>query len=119
MGIDTVRRNDVRELPYCPHKKRTPAIAFAFLVSIVGQIRATVHLHEVRISMAIKEEVYLTPEEAATMLRISTRTLRRWEKTGKIVGVRMTNKTVRYPRALIEGFARRAEQQSPQLNVVA
>src|SRR5262245_42743818 len=70
-----------------------------------------------RIIMALDPEVYLNPEEAARLLRISTRTLLRWERAGKVVGFRFGPKTVRYPRAGIEGLADRLTQQHAAVGV--
>ena len=48
------------------------------------------------------DAVYLKPREAAEILRVSFRTLQRWEAEGKVRGARLPNGHRRYLRSDIE-----------------
>jgi excisionase family DNA binding protein len=50
-------------------------------------------------------DVFLTPAEAADLLKISDRSLREFRKRGTIRAVRLGERTIRYPRAEIERLA--------------
>jgi excisionase family DNA binding protein len=47
-------------------------------------------------------DVFLTPAEAADLLRISDRSLREFTKRGTVQAVRLGDRTIRYARAEIE-----------------
>ena len=50
-------------------------------------------------------DAFLTPAEAADLLKISDRSLREFTKRGTVRAVRLGDRTIRYPRAEIERLA--------------
>jgi excisionase family DNA binding protein len=65
--------------------------------------------------MANDKTIYMTPEEVAEHLQISTRQVYRLLKSGKLVAVRFGPKTVRFLRSFIESLATPAAQSAPEI----
>jgi excisionase family DNA binding protein len=52
--------------------------------------------------MSTNDEVLITRQEAAHLLRISIRTLERWEQTGRLTPTRLSPGVVRYRKTDVE-----------------